>query len=147
VVLLSLHLRCGKYRIRAVKLRWIKTRTWSASLRSGVPERFEDRVTGRIVYSLRLVKTTNCSLCARLLRLVCGRPLCIRAHERGKVCCPFSQEEYAYIVFREARRGNINASSLNLIFCFMLYRSYDKTIDIILRHNLHDAFFTRTKIF
>lgn len=30
--------------------------------------RFEDRVTGRIVYSPRLVKATNCSLRARLLR-------------------------------------------------------------------------------
>lgn len=78
----------------------LRRRTWDASLRLRVPGRFEDRVTGRIVYSLRLAKATNCSLRARLLRLR-SRPLCIRAHERGKVCCPFSQEEYAYIVCRE----------------------------------------------
>lgn len=111
-----------------LRLRWIKAKTWGAFFRQtswGTGERFEDRVTRRIVYFPRLVKTTNCSLRARLLR--CAFALA------NELKLDFLSRRID-IYRNEMRRViNVNASSLNLIFCTVSRHSYDETI--ILRAN------------
>lgn len=106
--------------------------TWGAAL-----GRFEDRVTGCIVYSPRLMKATNCSLRARLPRLAADRCAFALANE-AKFVVPFLKKNtHISYAASEASCGNINASSLNLIFCtfsvLMLLCNYDETVDVILK--------------
>lgn len=123
-----------RYRIRAVGLSFVELRRERGAHPS-------DRGALKIALqgALFIPRDSWKRQIALYVRVRCATVVHSRSRARGKVYCPFSrEEEYAYIA-SEASRGNINVLSLNLIFCTMLHRGCDKTIDITFKNKLIQA--------